>query len=219
MKRLLKDNINTEKYRNKMISLEKRIIDISYKYNLSHLSSNLTAVRIIDTIYELMKKDDIFVLSQGHAGIALYVVLEKYGMGNAENRYTKHGWHSTKDKHIYCSTGSLGCGLSIALGSAIAKPLRDVYCLISDGECAEGIVWESLQIADDYDVYNLHTYVNFNGYSGYEVVDKNVLKKRLSPYKNITIIDTQYIYKKFDLHGIVAHYKSLTKEQYEKLLF
>jgi transketolase N-terminal domain/subunit len=58
--------------------LEKRILEISYKNKLSHLSSNLTAVNIIDEIYCIKGNTNPFILSSGHAGLALYVVLEKY---------------------------------------------------------------------------------------------------------------------------------------------
>ena len=68
--------------------LEKRILNISYKNKLSHISSNLTAVGIIDEIYCVRKDSDPFILSSGHAGLALYVVLEKFYGLNAEN-YTR----------------------------------------------------------------------------------------------------------------------------------
>ena len=60
-----------------MNKLERRIIDISYKRKLSHISSCLNAVGIIDKIYGVMKSKDKFVLSQGHSFLALAVVLEK----------------------------------------------------------------------------------------------------------------------------------------------
>ena len=58
--------------------LKKRILEISYKKKLSHLGSCLTAVDIIDEIFKIKKPDEKFVLSSGHAALALYVVLEKY---------------------------------------------------------------------------------------------------------------------------------------------
>ena len=63
--------------------LKKRIFDISFRHKLSHLGSCLTAVDIIDEIYSIKKPDERFVLSSGHAGLALYVVLEKYNQGDA----------------------------------------------------------------------------------------------------------------------------------------
>ena len=119
-----------------MKDLKKRIIDISYKLQLSHVSSCLTAVDIIAEIYTKRRKpEDLVVISQGHTGLALYVVLEKYLGINAEYLFHKHGVHPNRDLEngIYCSTGSLGCGLPIALGMALADKTRNVYCLISAG--------------------------------------------------------------------------------------
>ena len=120
--------------------LQKRIIDITYVEKLSHLSSTLSALPIIKEIYDLKNEDDVFILSNGHAGLALYVVLEhKYNI-DAVSLLHKHGIHPSKDleNKIYCSTGSLGSGLPIAVGHALADRSKNVYCLISDGEAAEG---------------------------------------------------------------------------------
>ena len=57
--------------------LKKRILDIAFKNKLSHLGSYLSAVDIVDEIYNKKDKNDIFILSSGHAALALYVVLEK----------------------------------------------------------------------------------------------------------------------------------------------
>ena len=80
-----------------MNKLERRIIDISYKLKLSHISSCLMAVGIIDEIYKVKAKDDIFILSNGHAGLALYTILEKYEGHNAEKLTLKHGTHPNRD--------------------------------------------------------------------------------------------------------------------------
>jgi transketolase N-terminal domain/subunit len=80
-----------------MNSLHKRILAISADKKLSHLGSNLTAVNIIDEIYKNKESNDSFILSSGHAGLALYVVLEKYFNINAEMLLEKHGIHPCKD--------------------------------------------------------------------------------------------------------------------------
>jgi len=129
------------------MNLKKRIAEIAYKNKLGHLGSYFSSVDIIDEIYSKMNEDDIFILSSGHAALALYVCLEKYKGQNAEALFIKHGGHPHRDEEsgIYCSTGSLGLGLTIALGRAIANPNRKVKVLISDGEAAEGSIWESLK--------------------------------------------------------------------------
>ena len=91
---------------------------------------------IINNIFANTLSDDIFILSNGHAAVALYVVLEKYYDVDAEDLLKEHGEHPKRDdRFIHCSTGSLGQGITVAVGRAIAKPNRDVHCLISDGEC------------------------------------------------------------------------------------
>ena len=129
------------------MTLKKRIAEIAYKNKLGHLGSYFSSVGIIDEIYSKMDKDDIFILSSGHAALALYVCLEKYKGQDAEALFLKHGGHPHRDEEceIYCSTGSLGLGLCIALGRAVANPKRKVHVLVSDGECAEGSIWEALK--------------------------------------------------------------------------
>ena len=61
-----------------MNALTRRLIEITYNEKLSHLSSTLSALPIIEEIYAKRKDDEVFILSNGHAGLALYVVLEKY---------------------------------------------------------------------------------------------------------------------------------------------
>ena len=100
--------------------LERRIIELSYKHGLTHLSSCLTSVNVIDKIYQVKKKTDPFILSNGHAFLALCVVLEKWEGKDAEKLWKKHGTHPNRDLEdgIYCSTGSLGMGITVAVGMA-----------------------------------------------------------------------------------------------------
>lgn len=201
------------------MDLKKRILDISYRHKLAHLGSCLTGVDIIDEIYETKKKDEKFILSSGHAGLALYCVIEKYDGLNAENAFTHHGVHPDRCEqcHIDCSAGSLGNGLPIAIGMALANQSKRVFCLISDGESNEGSVWESLRIAHDYNLTNLHVYLNLNGFGAYCEIDKQSLIKRIQSFQfpvKIYLTDvSQYPF----LQGQDAHYKILTKEEYENI--
>ena len=139
------------------MDLKKRIIEIAFKHKLSHLGSYLSSVEIVDEIYSKMKKDDIFILSSGHASLAMYVCIEKYFGIDAEMLFLKHGGHPHRDEEnkIYCSTGSLGLGLPIALGRALSNPNRKVWVLISDGEAAEGSIWESLKTIQELNINNI----------------------------------------------------------------
>jgi len=202
-----------------MEELAKRIIDLSYEYRLSHINSSLNAVDIIDDIFSKKGEDDIFILSQGHAGLALYVILEKHCTFNADALLSRHGVHPHKGYGgIYCSTGSLGMGITVAVGVAMASPHKQIHCLISDGECAEGSVWEALRIIEDKKLYNLHIYVNANGQSALDYINLDKLEKRLKAFlPRIDFIRTKTPFFKI-LKGINAHYHILSKEDYNTLM-
>lgn len=167
-----------------------RILEISKKHNLSHLGSCFTALPIIYDIYSKKKSEDKFVLSSGHAGLALYVVLEHFYKIDAEHLLEKHGIHPERDLEqlLEVSTGSLGLGITIATGLAIGNPSLNVYCLISDGESAEGSIWESLRFIDENNISNIFIHANINGWAAYKSVDPNKLAKQLRAFlPNINI--------------------------------
>lgn len=199
-----------------MTDLERRIIDISYQKKLSHLSSNLCAVGIIDEIFSKKLNRDKFVLSCGHSGLSLYTVIEKYFGYNAEVSFDKMGVHPDRiicPDIIDCSTGSLGMGISIALGMAIADRSRKVFCLVSDGECAEGVVYESLNVKEKYKIDNLIVYCNFNGWGAYDETNLEQLKK----LPGLIIVDTTEKMKEFSfLKGQESHYHVLTETEYNE---
>ena len=119
-------------------------------------------------VYETMKHDpakpawperDIFILSKGHAALGLYAVLAQYGYFKAEELSTFGAFQSRLGCHpdrlkapgVELSTGSLGHGIAVAVGIALAfriqKSPRRVFTLIGDGECNEGSVWEAIMVA------------------------------------------------------------------------
>ena len=203
-----------------MVDLKKRLIEIAYKHKLGHLGSYLSALAIIDDIYQKMDKDDIFILSSGHASLALYVCLEKYRGQDAEALFLKHGGHPHWDEEagIFCSTGSLGLGITIALGRAVANKNRKVWVLISDGECAEGSVWEALKTIVEQDITNIEVHVNANGYAAYRNVDLVYLENRLKAFlPNIQIHYTSVEHFSF-LKGLNAHYHIMKENDYQTAL-
>jgi transketolase len=203
-----------------MKELRKRLVEIAYKNKLGHLGSYFSSLEIIDEIYSRMEKDDIFILSSGHAALALYVCLEKYKGVNAEMLFEKHGGHPHRDEEnfIYCSTGSLGLGITVALGRAVANPKREVYVLISDGECAEGSIWESLKTIYEEGISNITVYVNVNGYAAYKEVEKQYLVDRLESFlPSINIRYTNVEQFPF-LKGLNAHYHVMNEENYKEAL-
>jgi len=122
------------------------------------------------------KGQDIFVLSNGHISPALYSVLARSGYFPVEElaSFRKLGsrlqGHPSTDKGlpgVRVSTGSLGQGLSVAVGAAQAKKLNGdntkVFCLMGDGELQEGQVWEAVMYAAANKVDNLIAAVDYNG--------------------------------------------------------
>ena len=203
-----------------MTPLQRRLVDITYQERLSHLSSTLSALPIIEEIYAERKDDEVFILSNGHAGLALYVVLEKYyGVDPVEMLHT-HGIHPGKDafNHLYCSTGSSGSGLPIAVGRALATPEKRVFCMISDGECAEGSIWESLRFIHEHPVDNLEVYVNINGLGAYDAIDSGYLVKRLQCFLPRIHIKMSRPPRWSFAEDLLTHYYVLNEENYQEII-
>jgi len=202
-----------------MNELERKILDLSFKHKLSHIGTCLTAVNIIDGIYKVKKKNEPFILSQGHAGLALYVVLEKYEKRNAEKLLLKHGTHPNRDMKngIWCSTGSLGHGLPIAVGMALADRSRNVYVLTSDGELTEGSCWEALRIASENKLENLRISVNANGWSALGKIDVDLLDLRLQYFYPTLVVKTNLFEFPGWLQKLEGHYKVMSKDEYEEI--
>ena len=113
-------------------------------------------------------------------------------------------------------------GLTVAVGRAVANKDRKVYCLISDGECAEGSIWESLSFIKQNNVSNLEVLVNVNGYCAYDKIDKKYLEERLKSFLPSIIIHETFVEHFSFLRGLNAHYHIMKEEDYkssmEKLL-
>jgi transketolase len=182
----------------------------------------MSCVDAINMIFTKKHPDDIFILSNGHASLAQYVVLEKFYSIDAEMLFKKHGGHPHLDvkNHIYCSTGSLGMGIAASVGRALANPQRTVHVMLSDGECAEGVVWESLRYIADKPILNIQVYVIHNGFGAYGEIPLETLYKRLvafSGQNNLTVIkDVQKATEHFPfLKGLNAHYHVMSEENYK----
>lgn len=188
-------------------ALRCRILELSYRASYSHLGSCLSSIDLIDAIYRHKKKNEIFVLSNGHAGVALYVVLEKYGL--LDKKITESlSVHPDRNSKIGIdvSTGSLGQGLPIALGFALSNRTKNVYCLISDGECNEGSIWESLRLAVDLGLENLKIIVNANGWGAYDPISLLNLAKRMKAF-NLHMVKVNG----HDSKALIRNYRLKTK--------
>jgi transketolase len=160
------------------------ILEQSRRANVGHIGSALSVCDIIAALYsgalELSAADpqaperDRFILSKGHASLALYAALFLRGViSEADlNTYCTNGsLLGVHPEHrlpgIDFSIGSLGQGLSIGVGSALAARLRGskrrVFVLMSDAECNEGAVWEAAMFAAHNRIFNLIAIVDVNG--------------------------------------------------------
>ncbi|OGE30363.1 hypothetical protein A2631_01145 [Candidatus Daviesbacteria bacterium RIFCSPHIGHO2_01_FULL_44_29] len=176
--------INKSKLTSDQKQLRVRILELSFKLKLSHLGSCLSAVDLINGVYAVKKRNEKFVLSNGHAGMALYAVLEKYGYIKDAKLINELMIHPDRNPKIgiHVSTGSLGHGLPIALGMALADRKKAVYCMISDGECTEGSIWEAFRIAHEQKLANLKVVLNANGWGAYSTINLTTLKKRIKAF-------------------------------------
>lgn len=195
-----------------MNNLERRIIELSYKHGLSHISSCLNCVNLLNWIYDQREDNDPVVLGNSHAALALYVVLEKYGFCDAEEMVNKHGTHAGRDipNGIWVSGGSLGQADTVAVGLALADKERKVWLVTSDGAAMEGSVTEALRIGQYLD--NLLVYIVFNGLGAYG----EIKREDLPGHADIYYVD-QKRYPKW-LRGLAGHYLKLNEQQYEELM-
>jgi transketolase len=172
--------------RHSAVATRRDIAEALYRTGGGHYGGSFSAVEIMLTVYtrhlriDPARLDDPlrdrFVLSKGHAAIGLYAMLRHLGWVEASlDGYASFG--SPLEGHpdmtaapwIDWSTGSLGQGLSAALGMAIGLRGhgRRVWALLGDGECQEGQVWEAAMLAGLLKPDNLHVIVDLNRHQEY----------------------------------------------------
>ncbi len=162
--------------------LRRIILEQSKRANVGHIGSALSVADILAALYSgilhlpdpTSPERDRFILSKGHAALALYAALHLRGFLSAEELETYCGEGTRLGVHpehalpgIDFSTGSLGLGLSIgagvALGARLRKASQRVFVLVSDAECNEGSLWEALMFAAHHRLSNLIAIVDLNG--------------------------------------------------------
>ncbi len=141
----------------------KKILDLSQKVSALHIGGSFSSVEIIDAIYNIVKrKRDKFILSKGHVGILQYVVLNYLKILSEKQLRSYCQVQGTLGVHpeinypgIEASTGSLGHGLAMACGMALASRDTNIYLISSDGELMEGSVWESVLSISSLNLKNI----------------------------------------------------------------
>ena len=202
------------------LRIRKDIIDATYKVSLhrgkTHIGGSLSMCEILSVLYgKVLKvsKDNLksqnrnrFILSKGHGALALYAALKEVGIISLDDFLSfkdddSHFWtHPTfSPKHgLEFASGSLGIGISLAVGTALALKLKGnsskVYCLVGDGECDEGEVWEALSFANHHQLNNLTVIVDDNNMQlddfTSKIVDKSNLAKRIESFGfNVVEVD------------------------------
>lgn len=164
--------------------LRQRIVELSHSAKTPHLGSSLSCVDILTAAYwSALRIDprrpqdpgrDRFILSKGHAALALYVTLCERGFFPQATleTYNQDGGSLAEHPRPNCvpgveaATGSLGHGLPIGLGMALAAKIHRrnyrVFVMMSDGECNEGSVWEAAMFAPAQKLDNVTVIVDYN---------------------------------------------------------
>ena len=168
-----------------LLEIRKKIFLTGYSVNIAHLASAFSIVEILYSLYvnkklkynannPNMDTRDIFVLSKGHGSLALYVMLNKVGFFNDAFLESFCKPNSVLGGEpciphipgVEATTGSLGHGLSLGVGMALAKKMdkreEKVYVLVGDGELEEGAMWEAIMFAAKEKLNNLIVIVDCN---------------------------------------------------------
>jgi len=176
--------MNIEELKNTCMEMKLKALDMALstgRYG-AHIGGGFSAMEIFAVLYDIANISDMhdahrdrIILSKGHAVLALYTALWKKGLVSDEDlrSFDKNGTrfhghaHRNLDKGVEFSGGSLGLGVSYAAGVALAckkKNLKNrVYVILGDGECDEGIVWESVMSMAAYNLDNVTLIVDRNG--------------------------------------------------------
>lgn len=179
--------LSVEELKSKANEIRQHIVRITTAAGSGHPTSSLSATDVVTALYfgGFMNYDpqrpddpdrDRFILSKGHACPVLYSAMAEAGYFPVDDIMTLRKLGSPYEGHpnlrrlpgIEASTGSLGQGLSIGVGHALAgkmdrRPFH-VYVMLGDGEVGEGQVWEAFAAADKYKLGNLTAIVDRNGY-------------------------------------------------------
>jgi len=179
--------------------LRQRLVRMHFESGVGHIGGNLSCLDALALLFnEYLQEDDRFVLSKGHSAGALYVALWSVGKISETDLATFHQDNTLLAGHppansieeILFATGSLGHGLSLAAGTALARRFKSsgghTYCLTSDGEWQEGSTWEALIFAAHHRLANLTILIDHNGLQGFgstaEVASMFPLHQRLQGF-------------------------------------
>ena len=171
---------NFENYKKIALEARKKVLELTYKAQTSHIGSNLSALDILTVLYNIadidkdLKEDrDRIVISKGWIAASVYYFLTEKGIIPKEDlgTYCKNGSKyiglvEPNVRGIEAAGGSMGFGLPFGVGFALAKKLKKekgrVFVLMSDGEQQTGTTWESALIGSHHKLDNLLVIVDAN---------------------------------------------------------
>lgn len=190
-----------------VLAARQRLITMHYRSRVGHLGGNLSALDAMLVVFHRhLQKSDQFILSKGHSAGALYTSLWSVGRLGDEDLDTFHKDGTLLAGHPPCkglpdvpfATGSLGHGLSLAVGTAFGKHLMKqsghVFCMTSDGEWQEGSTWEALIFARHRRLSNLTVLIDHNRLQGFggteDVASMAPLWERLRGFDlDVSVVD------------------------------
>lgn len=145
-----------------------------YAKNSGHIGGSFSLCELISCLYhkyDLIDTDKL-ILSKGHAVPVLYAMFYELGLIENLDSFREINsilqGHPDKNrlKYLHATTGSLGQGLSIAIGHALASKLKkddkNIFCIVGDGELQEGQMWEAFMFAPKYKLNNLVCFIDYN---------------------------------------------------------
>ena len=213
----------------KISQIKKDVLVASYEARACHLGSALSCVDILVKLFYggIINDDNVFLFSKASGVATYYAILADKGYFPKEKlaSYLKnYPLPSTEVPSVVHSFGSLGHGLSVACGIALGNRNRNVYILLSDGECQEGSTLEAVSFARQHKLNNLFVFIDNNKYQALGKTDDimnmdgifEFMKKNLP---NCEILDTVKGVGVDFMEGDNSwHYKNLDKETLEKAL-
>jgi transketolase len=179
--------------------LRRQIIRALVGGGRGHVGPSFSLVEIMRVLYDdVIRPEDIVILSKGHGCLAQYVMLVDKGLVDASelDRFCREGamLGGHPEHHIpgvHVSTGSLGHGLSLGIGFALADKKRRVFVIVGDGEINEGSIWEAALCAGKHKLSNLTVIIDYNKRQSYGPTDE------VQPLEPLS--------EKWDMFGFVTH--------------
>ena len=163
-------------YKELATKARRKILQMVHEAGTSHIASNFSVVDIATVLYENLKPGDEVCWSKGWAAATIYYFLAKQGKIPVEDldKFGKEidgkipylGLAETSTPGVHVNSGSMGHGLPVAVGMALAKKRAGdpgiIYCIMSDGEMNEGTTWESAMLAAHHQLDNLIVIIDKN---------------------------------------------------------